>query len=195
MLSERSSRLGNSEKQSKITRENSLQNCQPEHLAWASVQIQCLCQWIDSSGKGVTKKPAVHSNTNKELGTGTFVPDHKRSTTSLHIGISDNLKNKGGIAGENIQEISCTLPKILFCDIDLLPGECQTFSYDETVPSGCPSTYHGKNIRFYCSGASWRVRKHHFPPFYVTIMEIIKYHEHDLHFSISISLIYLATLA
>ena len=96
----------------------------------------------------MNRKTSSNSIQHKEPSVGTVIADHKQSTTSLHIGTSKNLKNKSGTS-DNIHEVASTSPKILFCDLYLLPGECRTFSYEEVIPPGCPSTYHGKNIRFY----------------------------------------------
>ena len=139
---------GASKEKDNISRESAFSSGLTENLAWASVQIQCLCQWLDSSGKGLERKTSYSSAPHQELSVGGILPDHKHSTTSLHIGTSENLKSKGG-TNDNVHEVASTSPKILFCDLYLLPGECRTFSYEEVIPPGCPSTYHGKNIRYY----------------------------------------------
>ena len=128
--------------ESNSSQDVSHQNCPPENLAWASVQIQCLRQLIDSSGKGSIRK----LSSNQDTDSNTFDSGPKRSITSLHLGTADGLKKKGR---ENVEEVACSPPKILFCDLYLLPGESRSFSYEEAVPSGCPSTYHGKNIRYF----------------------------------------------
>ena len=125
-----------------ISRGNSSISGLTENLAWASVQLQCLCQLIESSGKSLNRKTSTSSVQHQESTVGTA------SVTSLHIGTAEGLKNKGPTS-ENVHEVASTSPKILFCDLYLLPGECRTFTYEEVIPSGCPSTYHGKNIRFY----------------------------------------------
>ena len=45
-------------------------------------------------------------------------------------------------------ELASTKPKILFCDIYLSPGEQRSFLYEETLPKNCPSTYHGRHVRY-----------------------------------------------
>ena len=134
-----------SEKDSNTQHENSQQRRQTENLAWASVQIQCLCQWVGSSGQGTDRKPFT-SASNIDV-----VTDPLRSKTSLSLGTAEGVATRGGLAGNsgNIQEFACTPPKILFCDLYILPGEARNFSYEDTIPSEGPSTYHGKNIRFY----------------------------------------------
>lgn len=51
----------------------------------------------------------------------------------------------------NIHEnsIVVTDPKILFCDLRLASGESRTYYYREQVPSNCPPTYRGIDIKYY----------------------------------------------
>lgn len=51
----------------------------------------------------------------------------------------------------NIHEnsIIVTDPKILFCDLRLASGESRTYYYREHVPSNCPPTYRGIDIKYY----------------------------------------------
>lgn len=51
----------------------------------------------------------------------------------------------------NIHEnsIISTDPKILFCDLRLASGESRTYYYREQVPSNCPPTYRGIDIKYY----------------------------------------------
>lgn len=51
----------------------------------------------------------------------------------------------------NIHEnsIIVTEPKILFCDLRLASGESRTYYYREQVPSNCPPTYRGIDIKYY----------------------------------------------
>lgn len=51
----------------------------------------------------------------------------------------------------NIHEnsIIVTDPKILFCDLRLASGESRTYYYREQVPSNCPPTYRGIDIKYY----------------------------------------------
>ena len=46
------------------------------------------------------------------------------------------------------RELASTQPKILFCDLTLSPAEVRTFDFEDLVPLGCPSTYHGRHFRY-----------------------------------------------
>ncbi|XP_039491016.1 RAB6A-GEF complex partner protein 2 isoform X1 [Drosophila santomea] len=45
--------------------------------------------------------------------------------------------------------IVATKPKILFCDLRLLPGETKMYFFNEFVPRDGPPTYRGHNIRYF----------------------------------------------
>jgi len=95
----------------------------PENLAWSSAQIQCICQVAAPSQSAVST-------------------DHSSavSSTSLRVGGVD------GASGNH--EVASTPPKILFCDLNLGPGEVKTYEFEDSVPIGCPSTYHGRHFRY-----------------------------------------------
>ena len=93
-----------------------------ESLAWSSVQIQCLCQSADASGT---------AESNSGYGATSLKP----------------LSSESG-SGYKTTELASTPPKILFCDLTLAPGESRTYVYEDIVPTGCPSTYHGRHIRY-----------------------------------------------
>lgn len=51
----------------------------------------------------------------------------------------------------NVHEnsILSTEPKILFCDLRLANGESRTYYYREEIPSNCPPTFKGIDIKYY----------------------------------------------
>lgn len=77
-----------------------------ENLAWASVQINCLCLTNDS-----INFPSVMSVTKDEKFLG-------NSETSFAPCLTDN----GHV-------VLSTKPKILFCDVGLSPGESKSCKY------------------------------------------------------------------
>lgn len=95
-----------------------------ETLAWASAQIHCHCSIDDA----LVKFPSSASQ--EELATASqdtsFIP----------------------CRGENGHVVLSTKPKILFCDLRLLPGECKTYVYKETLPSNAPPSYKGQCIKY-----------------------------------------------
>jgi len=95
-----------------------------QNIAWSSVQIQCLCQ----TAAMAASEPDHHHPHSQ--------PPHS-PPTSLR---------QNEPAGS--RELATTQPKILFCDLSLSPAEVRTFHYEDLVPLGCPSTYHGRHFRY-----------------------------------------------
>lgn len=102
-----------------------------QNLAWSSVQIQCLCQTSTDLASSLPSAPASTS-------------DPGLPATSLKP-----LEGQGQSSGSfKTVELASTPPKILFCDLKLGPGESRAFLFEDAVPTGCPSTYHGRRIRY-----------------------------------------------
>ncbi|XP_042900669.1 RAB6A-GEF complex partner protein 2 [Parasteatoda tepidariorum] len=95
-----------------------------EVLAWASAQIHCQCT-VDNT---LVKFPITASQ--EELATAShdtsFIP----------------------CRGESGHVVLSTKPKILFCDLKLLPGESKTFIYRETIPNNAPPSYRGQCVKY-----------------------------------------------
>ncbi|EDO31658.1 predicted protein [Nematostella vectensis] len=101
-----------------------------ERLAWASAQIHCQCT-LNSLRvvRPVKSMDRITENSNHEL-----VSD---SSTSFTVS-----------KGEHGHCILSTQPKILFCDLELAPGESKTFLYTETIPSEGPPSYRGQAVKY-----------------------------------------------
>ena len=94
-----------------------------EHLAWASVQLQCICQ-VANAGP---------SRRESESGGG-----HMDSlTTSLQ-------PQKDAFT----REVFSTKPKILFCDLFLEPNESKTFDFEDLIPLSAPHSYNGRGLKY-----------------------------------------------
>ena len=74
-----------------------------EHVAWASVQIQCICQVASNVG------PSRRESESSEMIQGTSLQPQKDAHT---------------------QEVFATKPKILFCDLTLERGESKIFQFE-----------------------------------------------------------------
>lgn len=96
-----------------------------ENLAWASVQINCLCLTNDS-----INFPSVMCVTKDEKFLG-------NSETSFAPCLTDN----GHV-------VLSTKPKILFCDVGLSPGENKSYLYSETLPNDAPPSYKGHLVKY-----------------------------------------------
>lgn len=95
-----------------------------ESLAWASAQIHCHCS-VDEAKVRFPKSPSQ-----EQMATGSkdtsFIP----------------------CRGEKGYVVFSSKPKILFCDLRLLPGESKSFVYRETIPSMVPPSYKGQAVRY-----------------------------------------------
>ncbi|XP_014243659.1 RAB6A-GEF complex partner protein 2 [Cimex lectularius] len=96
-----------------------------ETLAWASVQIHCLCS--TNSKLNVTSKTTSGLETASTLSDTCFIP------------------YKGDVHG---QIVLSTKPKILFCDLQLMPGLSKSFVYTEVLPPEAPPSYRGKLVKY-----------------------------------------------
>ncbi|XP_073993064.1 RAB6A-GEF complex partner protein 2 [Rhodnius prolixus] len=96
-----------------------------ETLAWASVQIHCLCS---TNGK------IAYAS---KLSQTTEVPPFESDTSFVPY--------KGDTQG---QIVLSTKPKILFCDLQLLPGLSKSFVYTEILPPEAPPSYRGKLVKY-----------------------------------------------
>ncbi|XP_011503748.1 PREDICTED: RAB6A-GEF complex partner protein 2 [Ceratosolen solmsi marchali] len=95
-----------------------------ENLAWASAQIHCQCSInekyiIADKVKANYKPTTVNTNT-------TFAPS----------------------SCDNGHDVLNTKPKILFCDLKILPGESKSFTYKEIIPNNSPPSYRGQAVKY-----------------------------------------------
>uniref|UniRef100_A0A069DTN7 Putative retrograde golgi transport protein rgp1 n=1 Tax=Panstrongylus megistus TaxID=65343 RepID=A0A069DTN7_9HEMI len=96
-----------------------------ETLAWASVQIHCLCS---------TNAKVPYTS---KLAQPAEVPPLESDTSFVPY--------KGDTQG---QIVLSTKPKILFCDLQLLPGLSKSFVYTEVLPPEAPPSYRGKLVKY-----------------------------------------------
>ncbi|XP_050546822.1 RAB6A-GEF complex partner protein 2-like [Daktulosphaira vitifoliae] len=96
-----------------------------ENLAWASVQINCLCLTNDN-----INFPLDMSVTKDERFLG-------NSETSFAPCLS-----------EHGHVVLSTKPKILFCDVRLSPGESKSYLYSETLSNDAPPSYKGHLVKY-----------------------------------------------
>ncbi|XP_033633824.1 RAB6A-GEF complex partner protein 2-like [Asterias rubens] len=100
-----------------------------QSLAWASAQLHCQCH-ISASKVMLPKIPISEKSEELELlqssGNTSFAPSR----------------------GEKGNCILSTEPKILFCDLNLKPGERKTFLYHETIPNDAPPSYRGQAVKY-----------------------------------------------
>ena len=87
-----------------------------EHIAWASVQIQCVCQ-VATPGPSRRESESVPPNFDS-LNSTSLQPQKDAHT----------------------REVFATKPKILFCDLFLEPRESKTYDFEDYIPIS------GKNI-------------------------------------------------
>lgn len=93
-----------------------------ENLAWASAQLHC----YRKTNYNITSSDKVNELT--EL----------VGKTALDVGAQAN----GDI-------LIATKPKILFCDLKLLPSEMKTYFFNEMLPRNGPPTYRGHDIKYF----------------------------------------------
>ncbi|GAB6033623.1 hypothetical protein CHUAL_013683 [Chamberlinius hualienensis] len=97
-----------------------------EILAWASAQIHC--QMYVNDEKVIL--PASSPVAQEELA------------------VSNTATSFAPCVGERGHAVLATKPKILFCDVRLLPGECKTYIYRETLPSEALPSYRGHALKY-----------------------------------------------
>ncbi|KAL1500743.1 hypothetical protein ABEB36_006188 [Hypothenemus hampei] len=95
-----------------------------ESLAWASAQIHCQCS-TDS-------KIAKTKDTDKSI---------------IHAVLADTSLGTN-ITGDNSKVDLTTKPKILFCDLRLLPGQVKHYVYREKIPTDYPPSYRGQLVKY-----------------------------------------------
>ncbi|XP_064608765.1 RAB6A-GEF complex partner protein 2-like [Liolophura sinensis] len=103
---------------------NRLENC--DQIAWASVQIHCQCSVSESRVK------LVRSNS---------LSTEEVSTTGCNTSFVPN-------RGERGLTVFSTKPKILFCDLQLLPGESKTYLYCDSLPQDAPPSFRGQAVKY-----------------------------------------------
>ncbi|KAL1129568.1 hypothetical protein AAG570_012513 [Ranatra chinensis] len=97
-----------------------------ETLAWASAQIHCLCS-TNSKGPIPLKGTAGTSISTALLPDTSFAP----YSSDLHG-----------------QIVFSTVPKILFCDLQLPSGLNKSYIYSEVLPNEAPPSYRGQLVRY-----------------------------------------------
>lgn len=97
-----------------------------ETLAWASAQIHCQCATNDDRVQFPTSSQVVQEEVATSNRETSFAP----------------------CKGERGRVVLATKPKILFCDVRLLPGESRTFVYRETIPCDSPPSYRGQAVKY-----------------------------------------------
>ena len=93
-----------------------------EHVAWSSVQIQCVCQVANNN-----VAPSRRESESNEMVQGTSLQPQKDAFT---------------------QEVFSTKPKILFCDLTLERGESKVFQFEDQIPISAPHSYNGRGIKY-----------------------------------------------
>ncbi|KAB7497112.1 RAB6A-GEF complex partner protein 2 [Armadillidium nasatum] len=96
-----------------------------EVIAWGSAQVHCICMINDA----LVTLPTERKNSEVDVVTN--------SNTSF-----------APWKGERGHVVLSTKPKILFCDLQLIPGESRSFVYRENLPVDAPPTYRGKLVKY-----------------------------------------------
>ncbi|RXG50840.1 RAB6A-GEF complex partner protein 2 [Armadillidium vulgare] len=96
-----------------------------EVIAWGSAQVHCICMINDA----LVTLPTERKNSEIDVVTN--------SNTSF-----------APWKGERGHVVLSTKPKILFCDLQLIPGESRSFVYRENLPVDAPPTYRGKLVKY-----------------------------------------------
>ncbi|XP_076068766.1 RAB6A-GEF complex partner protein 2 isoform X1 [Oratosquilla oratoria] len=97
-----------------------------EVLAWASAQIHCQC----SINEAKVRLPAQSPKAAEE-----------QAVTNADTSFAPCRGDRGHV-------VLSTKPKILFCDLQLLPGESRSFMYRETLPCEAPPSYRGQLVKY-----------------------------------------------
>jgi len=98
-----------------------------ERLAWASVQIQCICQVATPSGTASRRESESVAPSLDSLTTSTSLQPQKDAFT---------------------REVFATKPKILFCDLFLEPGGSKTFDFEDILQLSAPHSYNGRGLKY-----------------------------------------------
>ncbi|XP_067056955.1 RAB6A-GEF complex partner protein 2-like [Acropora muricata] len=109
--------------------ECSNKNYEMDRLAWASVQIHCQCSvnesWVKLPPRIERSSENLTSDSNSASCTS-FIPSR----------------------GEEGRCVISTTPKILFCDLELAPGESRNYFYSDTVPTNGTPSYRGHAVKY-----------------------------------------------
>jgi len=97
-----------------------------ETLAWASAQIHCQCSVSDDKVIFPSSSPIAQEE----------------------VAISNKNTSFAPCVGERGHVVLSTKPKILFCDVRLLPGESKSFIYRESLSNGAPPSYRGHAVKY-----------------------------------------------
>ena len=103
-----------------------------EHLAWASVQLQCICQVVSNSS-GTTNQRRESESLNFD---------------SLTTSLQPLQASQDSQKDSSIKEVFSTKPKILFCDLFLQPNESKEFEFEDTIPTSAPHSYNGRGLKY-----------------------------------------------
>ena len=109
-----------------------------ENLAWASAQIQSLCQFVEPSIRRKISESVEGGSSSSLVGKYGGVSSQQLVTSLQPTSGGDNSQH----------EVAATKPKILLCDIYLNPGEERCFLYEEILPRNSPSSYQGRHVRY-----------------------------------------------
>ncbi|BET02518.1 Rgp1 [Nesidiocoris tenuis] len=104
-----------------------------ETLAWASLQIHCLCS-TNPKVIAPVNDPQAAELTQAQDGTRA----HSLSDTAFS-------PFKGEVQG---QIVLSTKPKIVVCDLQLQPGSSKSVVYTEILPPEAPPSYKGKLVKY-----------------------------------------------
>ncbi|XP_054160595.1 RAB6A-GEF complex partner protein 2-like [Oppia nitens] len=96
-----------------------------ETLCWAGVQLHCYCS-VDE----------------------TKVVQNESPLMAAVISSTDTSFNPCLMKGEKGRVLFSSSPKILFCDLKLMPNESKSFVYNETVPDWVPPSYNGLKVKY-----------------------------------------------
>jgi len=94
-------------------------------LAWASAQLLCQCS-VSESRMVLPKSPLTSAEVTTTGNETSFIPSK----------------------GEKGSPVLSTMPSILFCDLNLLPGESKTYLYQEKIPLEAPPSFRGTAIKY-----------------------------------------------
>lgn len=97
-----------------------------ETLAWASAQIHCQCSVSDDKVIFSSNSPVAQEE----------------------LAISNKHTSFAPCVGERGHVVLATKPKILFCDVRLLPGEKKNFIYRESLSCDAPPSYRGHAVKY-----------------------------------------------
>ena len=96
-------------------------------VAWASVQLQCICQVATPSGSASRRESESVAPSLDSLSTLTSLQPQKDAFN---------------------REVFATKPKILFCDLFLEPRESKTFEFADCIQMSAPHSYNGRGLKY-----------------------------------------------